>query len=384
MSESTSIILIVDDNPTNIDLLRRYLEPENYRISAVTSGEKAIELALKLQPDLILLDIMMPGIDGYETCERLKSESTTQQIPIIFVTAKVTPEDLRKGFSAGGADYITKPVDQEVLLARVSYQLSVVKKQKLERELLEQSQYMASLGELVAEITHEVASPLGNVQLIVGALKSEINRLGKLLEDGSLQKSELSDFFVEYADAIATCEKNSVRAEQIMSSFKNIAVSQCNPKLTATNLAKLMTDVLHTAHPKLKKTSHHVSLDIPTELQITSYTGALTHIITNLINNAVIHAFDGMENGEVKIHANALNGRVTMSIHDNGKGIQPEHLSQVFDKFFTTKPTEGGSGIGLDICKKMVQEHLQGSIRVDSTFGKGTCFTLTFPQHLAD
>ena len=383
MNDSNTQILIVDDNPTNIDLLRRYLEPENYRISAVTSGEKAIALAGKLQPNIILLDIMMPGIGGYETCVIIKNDPLTKHIPIIFVTAKVAPEDLRKGFAVGGADYITKPVDQDVLLARVSYQLSVQKKQQLERQLLEKSQYMASLGELVAEITHEVASPLGNIQLIIGALKSELRHLNEELEKGVLQKKELTDFFSEYMDAITTCEKNSLRAETIMTSFKSVAVSQCRSKIEPFNLRKLVEDVLQTLIPKLKRTQHQINIEIPIEIELTTYSGALIHIITNLINNALIHGFENIEKGVVDISASVENDRVTIIVDDDGNGIPKELIDKIFTKFFTTKAGSGGSGLGLHICQKMAEEELQGTIQVISPEHKGCRFVLEIKQHVA-
>jgi len=382
MDNSGIQILIVDDNPTNIDLLRRYLEPEKYKISAVTSGEKAIDLAGKLQPNIILLDIMMPGIGGYETCVILKTDPATKNIPIIFVTAKVAPEDLRKGFAVGGADYITKPVDQDVLLARVSYQLSVQKKQLLEKQLLEKSQYMASLGELVAEITHEIASPLGNIQLIIGSLKSELKHLGDAIEKGTLQKEQLVSFINEYSDAVDTCEKNSLRAETIMTSFKSVAVSQCKSEISRFNLRSLIEDILHTLTPKLKKTEHSVKLEVPNDIELTTYSGAFTHIITNLMNNALIHGFENITNGEIIIAASHNDNTVQISVKDNGNGIPDNLIDKIFLKFFTTKGNDGGSGLGLHICQKMAEEELQGSIQVQNNAGAGCCFILEIKQHV--
>ena len=375
-------ILIVDDNPNNLDLIRRYLEPEGYRVSAITSGEKALLLARNLQPQLILLDIMMPGMDGYQTCEALKQGPETKEIPVIFVTAKVAPEDLRKGFSVGCADYITKPVDQDILLARVSHQLSVLKKQKLERELYEQSQRMASLGEMVAEITHEVASPLGNVQLVVGAMKSELKRIENALAGGKLQKSDLESFIHQYSDAIETCEQNSVRAEQLMTSFKTVAVGQCHRQLSQFNLAELVIDVTHMCHPKLKRTRLEIEIDIVEQIEIRSYGGALTHVLTNLINNAIFHGFDPEQNGTIKLSATLEDEHLIITVADNGKGIPDDILPKIFDKYFTTKPRQGGSGLGLNICKDMVENELNGNIIAKSQIGQGSQFIIRIPKTL--
>lgn len=161
MNNQPTSILIVDDNPTNIDILRGFLSHANYRISAVTSGQKALMFVEKYPPDLILLDIMMPEMDGYEVCKRLKGGKSTQHIPVIFVTAKIAPEDIKKGFQVGAADYINKPAHEDEVLARVNNQVAIIDRHNLAQEILMKSEKMSALGHLVGGITHEVASPWG-------------------------------------------------------------------------------------------------------------------------------------------------------------------------------------------------------------------------------
>ncbi len=381
MDEHQSL-LIVDDNPTNIDLLRRYLEQQGYHISAVTSGEKALKLVNKLKPNLILLDVLMPGLDGFETCRQLKSNPETQNIPVIFVTAKVVPEDLRKGFSVGGADYITKPVEREVLLARVDHQLSVNKKRILEQELLEQSQAMASLGEMVADISHEVATPLGNLKLSVSMLQDNLEQIEQHLTDGVLKKQELLSFIDEHKSIIELCDKNGTRADQLMASFKNIAVGQCNLVINEFNLKTLLNDIVLTLYPKLKKTPHQVNVLLTAPIYISSYSGIISQVITNLINNALLHAFNETEQGTVEIEAIKQQDKVIIKVTDNGKGIMAEQLTKIFEKYYTTKASQGGTGLGLYISKGLVENELKGEIQIDSPPGKGTQVLLTLPKSL--
>ncbi|GLX80403.1 hybrid sensor histidine kinase/response regulator [Thalassotalea insulae] len=377
-------LLIVDDNPTNIDLLRRYLEQQGYRISAVTSGETALKLAANLKPDLILLDVLMPGIDGFETCSQLKASSATQDIPIIFVTAKVAPEDLRKGFSVGGADYITKPVEREVLLARVGHQLSISKKRLLEQELLEQNRAMAALGEMVASITHEVSTPLGNLKLSVSMLKDNLELIEQHLEQGNLKKQELLDFIHEHKSIIELCDRNSIRADQLMTSFKNIAVGQCNLTLDKFNLKTLLNDIVLTLHPKIKRTAHQVNVNLTEPIYIYSYSGTISQVITNLINNALMHAFNENDQGVVDIDVTEQQDKIIIKVTDNGMGIPAEQLSKIFDKFYTTKANKGGTGLGLYISRGLVENELKGEIAITSTLGQGTSISLILPSTLND
>ncbi len=371
-------ILIVDDNPVNIDLLRRYLEPEKYKICAVTSGEKALDVITKVHIDLILLDIMMPGIDGYDTCRALKKTPKFKDIPVIFVTAKVEPEDLRKGFSVGGVDYITKPVQQDIVLARVKNQLSQVKQYQLERNLIKENLKMAELGKLVAGITHEVSSPLSTMMLSVDHILSQTTQVKADFEQGKLDKNMFCKYLSQLNDGLNLCKRNSERATNIMLSFKHVAVDQCSNALIEFNLCNYVEDILLTLRPKLKAYNHQITLNIASNIQIDSFPGAFSQIMTNLINNSLIHGFQNGQKGKITISATLDGQWVKLIYQDTGCGMTEEQKQNAFKKFYTTKAGKGGSGLGLALCKELVENTLNGHIYLESEAGAGCKFNIDF------
>ena len=375
-------ILIVDDNPTNIDVLRRYLKRDDYLISAVTSGEKALEIAPRIKPDIILLDIMMPGIDGYQTCKALKASDATKDIPVIFVTAKVAPEDLRLGFSVGAVDYITKPVNQDVVQARVNYQLSLIKQAKLERQLLNKISKMAELGSMVGGIAHEVSSPLSNLRLSVDFLNEETEVLMKSIEDNKLSKQQLSSYLQQMKESLQLCQSNTVRANELMSSFKKVAVDQCSNNKMEFNLYEYVNDILLTLKPKLKKVPHQVSNNVGDTITMNSYPGALAQVITNLVNNSLLHGFTDEREGHINIDATSDGETVVMEYKDDGVGMHQGQVVKAFDKYYSTKMGQGGSGLGLAICKELIEGELGGHIKLESELEKGTKITLELKQNV--
>ncbi|WP_448548484.1 sensor histidine kinase [Thalassotalea fusca] len=375
-------ILIVDDNPTNIDVLRQYLKRDEYLISAVTSGEKALEIVPKVNPDLILLDIMMPGLDGYQTCKALKASDSTKDIPVIFVTAKVAPEDLRLGFSVGAVDYITKPVNQDIVQARVNYQLSLVKQAKLERQLLNKISKMAELGSMVGGIAHEVASPLSNLRLSVDYMQEETDSLISLIEDNKLSKQLLSAYLEQMKESLILCNSNTIRANELMNSFKKVAVNQCSNKKMEFRLHQYIEDIILTLKPKLKKCPHEVSLNIDDTITLNSYPGALAQVITNLVNNSLLHGFKGEKAGHINISASVDKEFVVLTYQDDGVGMHQGQVQQAFDKYYSTKVGKGGSGLGLAICKELIEGELEGMITLVSEPEKGVKITMTLKQNI--
>jgi len=375
-------ILIVDDNPTNIDLLRRFLAPEHYQIAALTSGEQALKLIAKINPDLILLDIMMPGLNGYQVCQRLKEDRLYQHIPVIFVTAKVEPEDLRRGFALGAADYITKPVNQDILLARVKNQQACVRQMKLERQLLEDSEKMAKLGHMVASIAHEVATPMSNIALAINCIYDETVKLHQALDRQVLNKHALVEFFQMLEESLTLCEKNSQLATAVMSSFKLVAVNQCSQQVLRFNLHEYLQDVLQALRPTLKRLPHNVKLDIDPDLFLLSYPGALSQVMINLINNSLVHGFNEASAGEIAISAQDKGDKVLIHYRDNGHGIAEADRDTAFNPFFTTKAGQGGSGLGLAISKKLVENELKGTIELASQHTPGVLFIISVQKEI--
>ncbi|MCJ8267833.1 MAG: hybrid sensor histidine kinase/response regulator [Psychrosphaera sp.] len=375
---NNSSILIVDDNPINIDLLRHFLTRDDYKISAVTSGEKALKLIARVKPDLILLDIMMPGIDGYETCRRLKADNETASIPVIFVTAKTAPEDIRLGFSVGASDYITKPVQQEEVLARVVNQLRLLEKSRMDQEQLLQSEKLSALGGFVSSIAHEISTPLGTLNT---ALSFTIDRAAQIKEDfdnKTLRPADLSSFLDNINEALQISQTNIESASQILHSFKLVAVDQCHYVVSRFNLREYIDNIVLSLKPNIKQTPHQVVTSIPADIEVNNFPGALSQIIIILINNSLMHGYKNDQNGKMEISAITLDKYTELVYRDDGSGIEAELLKRVFEPYYTTKAGKGGSGLGMGIMKKLVEEDLEGSIDISSRPGEGLQVIIRF------
>ncbi len=378
----TPDLTITHDKPLNIDILRRYLDDENYLISAVTSGEKALSILTKIHVDLILLDIMMPGMDGYHTCKIIKSDPNTLHIPVIFVTAKIEPEDLRHCFSVGAADLINKPAHREVVKARVKNQLFQIKQVKLEKKLQE-SNKMAELGSMVAEISHEVASPLSNLRLSIDYMVERNTKIINDFKEQKLTKNSLQEHLDKIHSALKMSSSNINLATNMMLSFKQVAVDQCSNSLLRFNLLRYIKDILYTLRPKLKKHNHQIILSIDERIELNSYPGVLSQIIINLVNNTLLHAFEDGEVGIIEIIALFDVDKVEIIYRDNGIGMDKNSLANAFKKFYTTKAGKGGSGLGLAICKELIEEVLEGSLSLESCLGGGTTFTIKLDKDIS-
>jgi|GEM_PF-642780 len=374
-------ILIVDDKPLNIDLLRDYLNSDQYKISAVTSGEQAIKVLNKVNVDLILMDVMMPVLDGFQTCKAIKGNLKTKHIPIIFVTAKIAPEDVSYGFDVGAADYILKPVHRDVLLARVENQLSRIKKELLEQQLKEANK-LAELGSMVASITHEVATPMANMLLASSVIEQETTKIKSLFAQQKMSKSDFTNYLSMIEQSVTLCHRNATRATDLMDSFKQVAVDQCSKRLLSFNLAHYIADILLTISPKLSQHNIEITANIEKHISLTTYPGALSQVIINIINNALVHAFPNQQTGVINLCAQADQNIITITIVDNGQGMSEQQQQQAFVKYYTTKANDGGSGLGLAICQELVENDLQGKISLSSEVKIGTTITLELNQKI--
>jgi CheY-like chemotaxis protein/two-component sensor histidine kinase len=373
-------ILIVDDNPLNITLLQQFLNDDIYYISAANSGKKALSYIKKHLPDIILLDIMMPDMDGYETCRLIKQIPKSRDIPIIFVTAKTDPESIRYGFEVGCADYINKPVYQDELLARVQNQVSLIEKNNLAKNLILKSEKMNALGQMVSSISHEMASPLGSLKLALSFFNDELAEIQDAFNQQNLEEQQLADFLNSSLKAGAISETNIELLSQILSNFKLIAVDQCNNQTSQINLKNYIHSIILSLSPKLKNTHHTIDITIDPTLTLTIIPGALSQIIINLVNNSLLHGFEHIKQGKIIIQAHPKEHYIILEYSDNGCGMNDQHLNKIFNEYFTTKAQSGGSGIGMSIVKHLIEHDLNGQIAVKSKVNHGICITLKIPN----
>ncbi len=381
-------ILTVDDDPSNLVSVADYLKDFGFKIITAQDGEMGLEKAKIAHPDLILLDVIMPKMDGFETSARLKADKSTAGIPIIFLTAQQNIDNKVKGFEVGGVDYITKPVQHAELLARITTHLRIQDltkslNAKLEeltctRHELVQSEKMASLGRLVAGFTHEIGTPIGVAVGMVSSLQENTQIINQLLEQEEVDEDELFEALKNIDEAANLTMSNLKRAINLIHSFKRTAVDQTTEKPVQFEVKTAIKDVINTLHSKFKRTSIEIQVDCPDDLLIQSLPGPLEQIITNLMMNSLIHGFEeGKKDGLIKILVVLENEHLQINYSETGKGMTPDTLKKVFEPFFTTLP--GKTGLGMYVCYNLVTSQLGGAVTCESTLGNGVLFKIDFP-----
>jgi signal transduction histidine kinase len=244
---------------------------------------------------------------------------------------------------------------------------------------LRRSEKMSSLGSLVAGIAHELNTPIGNSLTVASTLQHHAEQFARDMNTG-MTRSQLSGFINSTREGAEILMRGLQQAGNLVASFKQVAVDQTSEKRRTFVLSDTIAEILLTLGPMLRKTSHRVHCAIAAEIQMDSYPGALTQIITNLINNALLHAFAEREHGQISINASVHDDRIELTVCDDGVGISTAYLSRVFDPFFTTRLGQGGSGLGLSIVYNLVHDVLGGSITAGNGAVHGACFTLNLPR----
>jgi signal transduction histidine kinase len=384
-------ILVVDDSPSFLISLLDHLASRGFLVLIARHAEEGLLRAEFGLPDLILMDVVLPGMDGFEACRRLKASEATKDIPVIFMTSLTVARQKVLGFEAGGVDYITKPFQIEEVLARVQTHLAL---RKANRELqqmfgqlnrakeeLVQKEKLAALGALVAGISHELNTPIGNGLMIASAFEDQTSEICQQFARGEpMRRSALEAYLSNANTAVEILVRNLHRAADMVANFKQVAVDQTSAQRRAFLLAEVVAGNVLTLQPTIRRTPHTVTQDIPQSLMMDSYPGPLGQVITNLLTNAIIHGLDGRDDGTIAIRSGLEDQDcVVISIADNGNGISGDNLQHIYEPFFTTKLGVGGSGLGLHIVHNIVCDVLGGRIEVQSTPGAGTTFTLTLP-----
>ncbi len=369
-------ILIVDDTPANLQILTQMLTEQGYQVFPAINGKLALMSVQSTLPDLILLDILMPEMDGYDVCKTLKADERTYDIPVIFISALDDVFDKVKAFSLGGVDYITKPFQREELLARVQTHLKL---HRLHHELV-QSEKMASLGRLVAGFAHEINTPIGVAVSAASTLQDNADAITQLLEHEEVDEDDLVSVLESIKEAANLTLSNLRRASNLVRSFKRTAIDQTQDEIRRFEVGATIFDVITMLHNQFKQTGIKIQVECPDDLSIDSVPGTLEQILTNLMMNSLIHGFEeGQKAGRILITATLTGENLHLEYSDTGKGIAPENLEKIFEPFFTTHRAHGGTGLGLYICYNLVTTQLHGHITCESSPGKGVLFVIDYP-----
>ncbi|WP_457569836.1 sensor histidine kinase [Desulfurobacterium sp.] len=259
---------------------------------------------------------------------------------------------------------------------------NTLKKLKETQKQLIESEKMAALGSLVAGVAHEVNTPIGIGVTAASHLNLKAKEFMKKYKEGTLKRSDFEKFMETLEQSTEIILSNLERAAELIRSFKKIAVDQSIDEKRKINLKNYLKELLLSLRPKWKKTKHQVVLECPDNIEIETYPGAISQIITNLISNSLIHAFDSKKEGIMKIQVGKKDGKIILRYSDNGKGIPEDIQEKIFDPFFTTKRGQGGTGLGLHILYNIVTRKLNGNIKCISKPGEGTTFVIEFPEEV--
>lgn len=423
------LILVVDDINDNLKLIGDIIEDAGYEATFATNGQQALERIETAKPDLILLDLMMPEMDGLEVCTQLKLNPNYASIPIIFITASTEKDYLVKAFKQGAVDYITKPFHREEVLVRIENQLRLriqerqleqlaqqekEKATQLEATLAElkqtqsqliQATKMSSLGQLVAGIAHEINNPInfiyGNINHACYYFQELLSLLQLYQEDYPHPSPKIVkrqddidlDYIIEDWKKLTNSIQVGVdRISQLVLSLRRFARLE-QAEIKSTNIHEEIDNTLkilqHRLNPVGKRPEIQVIKEYGQLPEINCYSSQLNQVFMNLLSNA-IEALDEKEPTTweifpelptIKISTEVVTGNDTscqksnlllIQIADNGCGISQEVQKQIFDPFFTTKPIGSGVGLGLAISYKIVVETHKGNLRCISAPGKGT------------
>ncbi len=370
-------ILVVDDAPDNLRLLSRILTKEGYRVRSAATGNIALMTVQVEPPDLILLDIKMPEMDGYEVCAHLKANAQTRPIPVIFLSAYGEEIDKIKAFRVGGLDYITKPFQVGEVLIRIENQLQLRRMQiELEQakvealRLLDRERELNRLrSEFTAMISHDFRTPLASIQGYAGLLRYSNAGLTAELQNRYFDKIDASvDYLLYLLDKI------------LLIGSADVGKIQYQP--APLNLEAFCRELMETFHLNLD--SHHqiafANQGDCSEAEMDE--ALLRQILSNLLSNAIKYSPEG---GEIRFALRCHEGLATFQIQDWGIGIPLEEQPYLFQTFYRCANVGQirGTGLGLAVVKTCVEAH-QGHLSLESTPGVGTLFTITLPLYPPD
>ena len=394
-------VLVVDDVPANLEVIIETLASESYDVAVAISGERALKRLQTYRPDLILLDVQMPGIDGFETCQQIKSDPQLAAIPIIFITALSDAESIVKGFSLGAVDYVNKPFRESELLARVKTHLKLQQmKQQLEQQVAERTQSleaamdklkssqiqlvqqekMSALGNLVSGVAHEINNPIGFVRGNVKELKRNLN---DVFEHLSLYQQETAakdieehaedidlDFLLE--DIPKMMDSMTVGCDRIRDISTSLRTFSREDQDTQTSfdLHKGIDSTLLILKHRLKSNDARPAIEVIKHFgelpQVQCFPGQLNQVFMNILANA-IDALEECSQGKSKDELEAVPSQITIKtaivgkqvyihIRDNGNGMPDAVKQRIFDHLYTTKEVGRGTGLGLAIAHQIIVE----------------------------
>lgn len=367
MSKNQANILIVDDTPANLQLLSDMLKARGYKVRPVPSGKLALQATELDPPDLILLDINMPELNGYEVCKRLKANPRFAEIPILFISALTDTEDKVRAFHAGGVDYVTKPFQFEEVEARVQTHLELRRQKQELRESYEKLQDLERLRDsLVHMIVHDMRTPLTGIS-------------------GFLELSAMQELPPKVAGYVSRARVSTDALIDMVSSLLDVNKMESGEMeldLTEYDMGSLVQEAL--AKVESLKGERQITVSTPAApVTLTCDAGQISRVVQNLLGNALKFT---PKDGAIQMRLFPAGEALRVEVEDTGPGIPEEYRARIFEKFGQVESREQkqkfSTGLGLAFCKLAVEAH-GGRIGVDSEVGKGSTFWFVLPRTAA-
>ena len=360
-------ILIVDDVVSNVLLLKILLTNEKFQVCTANNGTTCIEMARKEHPDLILLDVMMPDISGFDTAVILKKDEETKEIPIIFLTALNTPADLVHGFQVGASDFLTKPFNKEELVMRVMQQISLVAaKRIIEKQNAELRATLNNRDKMYSVIAHDLRSPMASIRMVLN-----------LVIQSATPESVGPELFMLLDNA----NKEAEEVHDLLDNLLKWTKSQTG-KLTVVTQELDLCDIIPGAVEifDMIAASKHITLEqIGTNqsIKVLADNDMMKTVLRNFMSNAIKFSPEG---STIQISVNNEGEFARVSVKDQGVGIAADRLGSIFHKGESTSGTGGeeGSGLGLQLCQDFARKN-GGDCFVESVEGEGSTFSFTIP-----
>ncbi len=367
INRSDYTILVVDDVVSNVLLLKILLTKENFKVLTANNGYTCIEIAQNNHPDLILLDVMMPDINGFETAEKLKSDPATADIPIIFLTALNAPSDLVKGFQVGANDFLTKPFNKEELVMRVMRQIQLVfAKRIIESQNAELKRTISNRDKMYSVIAHDLRSPMASIRMVLNLLVSTISseligeELFSLLDKANKESEETHDLL----DNLLKWTKSQTGRLNVV--HQNFDISD-----VLIGIEDIFSLIAENKKQKINFDKQTGSIMVRADKDM------LNTVLRNFMSNAIKFTPEGKD---IDILVDKQDKFVKVSIRDHGVGISPERIATLFSAGQTTYGTnnEEGSGLGLQLCQDFARKN-GGDVMVESVLGEGSTFSVFVP-----
>ena len=360
-------ILIVDDVMSNVLLLKILLSNEKYQVCTANCGNMCIEQAKNEKPDLILLDVMMPDISGFDAAQILKKDPATAHIPIIFLTALNNPSDLVHGFQVGASDFLTKPFNKEELVVRVFHQIKLVAATRIiEKQNSELRATISNRDKMYSVIAHDLRSPMASIRMVLNLVVNSVSKdvvgpeLFELLDKANRESEEVHDLL-----------DNLLKWTKSQTGRLNVV----RQELDLNDIIPGVVDIFEMIALTKKINLAYQGSEKPVVAVVDN--DMLKTIVRNFLSNAIKFS---PEDSTIEISLSTEGDFAKISVHDHGVGIDPERLGSIFKKGDTTYGTGGeeGSGLGLQLCADFARKN-DGDVRVESVVGEGSTFSVLVP-----